>query len=290
VGESVELADRVHSILELESGIKHVEISVTPVFDRNNSLAATSLIIRDVTPRIRSEEALRTNEKLASVGRLASSIAHEINNPLEAVTNLLYLARGSVNLQEVQQYLELADQELRRMSVITNQTLRFHKQSNAKVSVTCDGLLESVLGVYQGKLLNMQIQIESRRRSKVAISCLEGEIRQVLNNLVGNAIDAMQSKGGRLLIRTRGGRNWATGIAGVYVTVADTGDGMPIQTAKRVFEPFFTTKGQSGTGLGLWISHEIVQRHAGVLRVRSSQKEGRCGTIFSLFLPATADA
>ena len=284
-GDTARQSEVVLTSVELESGTKQVEISATPVYDRNNSLVATSLIVRDITARLRSEEVLRTNEKLAAVGRLASSIAHEINNPLEAVTNLLYLARGSTDMVEVQQYLELAEQELRRMSVITNQTLRFHKQSVGRVLVTCDDLLESVIGVYQGRMANSQILLEHRRRSSKAISCLEGEIRQVLNNLVGNAIDAMHGAGGRLLLRTREGTNWKSDLAGVFMTVADTGGGMSGQTLKRVFEPFFTTKGQSGTGLGLWISQEIVQRHEGALRVRSSQRAGKSGTVFTLFLP-----
>jgi PAS domain S-box-containing protein len=285
LGKVAKPAEMVHTVVELESGTKTVEISATPVYDRNNSLVATSLILRDVTARIRSEEALRTNEKLAAVGRLASSIAHEINNPLEAVTNLLYLARGSAEMAEVQQYLEFAEQELRRMTVITNQTLRFHKQSVGPVSVTCDDLLESVVGVYQSRFVNDQIKLDRRSRSSDTVFCLEGEIRQVLNNLVGNAIDAMRGTGGRLLLRTREGTNWKTGLPGAFITVADTGSGMSTQILKKIFEPFFTTKGQSGTGLGLWISQEIVERHQGALNVRSSQRDGKSGTVFTMFLP-----
>ena len=284
-GKFAKPAGLVHTVVELESGTKNVEISATPVYDRNNSLVATSLIVRDVTARIRSEELLRTNEKLAAVGRLASSIAHEINNPLEAVTNLLYLARGSADINEVQQYLELAEQELRRTSLITNQTLLFHKQSVGRVLVTCDDLLESVIGVYQRRMSNDGITLERRRRSLNTVSCLEGEIRQVLNNLVGNAIDATRATGGKILLRTREGTDWRIGAQGVFITVADTGSGMSAQTLKKVFEPFYTTKGQGGTGLGLWISQEIVQRHQGTLKVRSSQRPGQSGTVFTLFLP-----
>ncbi len=244
--------------------------------------------VLDITTRKQAEEALRTTEKLAAVGRLAASIAHEINNPLESVTNLLYLARTSESFAEVQEYLESAERELRRVSVISNQTLRFHKQSSRPTEVTCVELIENVLSIYHGRILNSSIDVLLRKRAMAPILCFEGEIRQVLNNLIGNAIDAMSPRGGRLLVRSREGKSWTTGEMGMTVTIADTGSGMSSQTVKRVFEPFFTTKGFGGTGLGLWISQEIVARHEGVLRVRSSQKEGHTGTVFTLFLPFAA--
>ena len=265
---------------------RHIELSATPVFDQSQNLVATSLIVRDVTQRILSEEALRTNEKLAAVGRLASSIAHEINNPLESVTNLLYLARLSSDSPEVQQYLDLADQELRRVANITNQTLRFHKQASLPKAVTCAELIEGALEIYKSRFPG-RIEVLKRKRATRAVVCLEGEIRQVLNNLVGNAIDAMPVHG-KLLLRSREATQWTTGLRGLTITVADTGAGMSAKTITRIFDPFFTTKGVGGTGLGLWISKEIIQRHRGSLQVRSSQREGRSGTVFALFLPFEA--
>ncbi|HEX2917750.1 MAG TPA: PAS domain-containing protein, partial [Edaphobacter sp.] len=146
-----------------------------------------------------TEKALLQSEKLAVVGRLAASIAHEINNPLESVTNLLYLASSSESLPEVREYLEIADSELRRVSAITNQTLRFYRQSTDAREVTCEDLFESVLTIHHGRLKNAHVSVEKRKRSKRAIRCFDGEIRQVLNNLVSNAIDAMHPNGGRLL-------------------------------------------------------------------------------------------
>ncbi len=238
----------------------------------------------DIHERKRAEEALIQTEKLAAVGRLASSIAHEINNPLESVTNLLYLARHSEQLADVQHYLETAERELRRVSVISNQTLRFHRQSTSPTSVTCEALIETILTIYQGRLVNARIEVHKRKRATNAVQCFEGEIRQVLNNLAANAIDAMQA-GGTLLIRSRDATHWATGRKGLAITVADTGPGMEQSVLRRIFEPFYTTKGINGTGLGLWISQEIVARHEGVLRARSSRQLGRSGTVFSLFLP-----
>jgi signal transduction histidine kinase len=240
---------------------------------------------RDITELKRAEAALLQSEKLAAVGRLAASIAHEINNPLEAVTNLIYLARKDAGSDEVRDYLEMAERELRRVAVITNQTLRFHKQATRPRLVSCEELVESVLSIYHGRVTNAQVRIEQRSRGDAAVTCFDGEIRQVLNNLVGNAIDAMPPQGGRLLLRSRRGTEWSTGRRGIVLTVADSGGGMSGTVIKRAFEPFFTTKGESGTGLGLWVSQEIIARHEGRLRVRSSQREGRKGTVFTVFLP-----
>ncbi len=241
----------------------------------------------DITQRKQSEAALRQNEKLAAVGRLASAIAHEMNNPLESVTNLLYLARTTMELSEIQAYLDTAERELRRVSAITNTTLRFHKQSTNPRPATCEDLFSTALLVHQGRLVNAHVQVEKKKRAQEPVLCFDGEIRQVLNNLIGNALDAM-SGGGRLLLRSRGGTEWASGRKGLVLTVADTGTGMSLVTLKRMFDAFYTTKGIGGTGLGMWVSKEIIDRHKGVLRVRSREREPHRGTVFTLFLPFEA--
>jgi signal transduction histidine kinase len=243
---------------------------------------------RDVTEHRRAEAALIQTEKLAAVGRMASSIAHEINNPLESVTNLLYIARNTVNPEEIQTLLDLADSELRRVAVITNQTLRFHRQSSSPADVTCSQLFENVLNMYEGKLRNARITVEKRKRATQSVRIYEGDIRQVMNNIIGNAVDAMP-RGGRLTIRSRTSTHWPTGRAGLTLTIADTGIGMPPDVAARVFEAFYTTKGINGSGLGLWISRDIVDRHKGALRVRTSQNPAHRGTVVTLFLPFQAD-
>lgn len=243
---------------------------------------------RDVTERNRTAAALLQNEKLAAVGRLASTIAHEINNPLESVTNLLYLAQSSAEPGPVREYLELAERELRRVSVISNQTLRFNKQSTKPSVVTCSDLFGEVLSIYQGRLVNSKIEVQKRKRAERPTECFEGEIRQVLSNFVSNAIDAMQNGGGRLLLRSREATNWRTGEQGLALTVADTGTGIAPDQQAKLFNAFYTTKGIGGTGLGLWISKEIVERHRGTIRFRSSQQAVHHGTVFSLFLPFQA--
>lgn len=205
--------------------------------------------IRDISDRRKTEAALIQNEKLAAVGRLASSIAHEINNPLEAITNLLYLSDGSTNLAEIKDYLKTADREVRRISVIANQTLQFHRQSKTPVPVRCEELLSGSLALYQGRLVNAHIHIEKRQRVNRSALCIEGEIRQVLNNLIGNAIDALPQQGGKILMRSRDGTDWKSGRAGVVLTIADTGGGMSPETQSKVFEAFFSTKGLGGAGL-----------------------------------------
>ena len=239
---------------------------------------------RDVTEQKQISATLVQTEKLAAVGRLAASIAHEINNPLESVTNLLYLVRHSEDVAEIHEYIDVAERELRRVSLITNQTLRFHKQATNPVEMYCQDLIGESLLVYQGRLVNSNVTVEKRKRAVRPVSCFDGEIRQVLTNLIGNAIDAMP-RGGRLLVRSREARHGVTGERGLVLTVADTGSGMSEAVRRRIFDPFYTTKGIGGTGLGLWVTSEIVGRHRGTMRVRS--KVGR-GTVFTLFLPFDA--
>ncbi len=199
--------------------------------------------------------------------------------------NLVYLAQQMDCPPEARTYLALADKELQRVKLITSQSLRFYKQSTRPLAVRCDYLFDSVLDVYQSRLLNSNVSVERRERSARPILCMDSEIRQVLSNLVSNAIDAMHGVGGRLLVRSRDAREWRYGTSGVMITIADTGVGMDPDTVSNMYKPFYTTKGIGGTGLGLWISSEIVQRHGGWFRVRSSTRDGSSGTGFQLFLP-----
>lgn len=259
-------------------------VNYYPVYGDDGTVQAITAASLEVTGQKRAERALIQNEKIAAVGRLASSIAHEINNPLESITNLLYIARHTQDAASIHEYLDVADRELRRISLIASQTLRFYRQSTRPQAVECEALVDSVLGLYQGRLLNSGVKVLTREWVKQPIVCFEGEIRQVIANLVGNALDAMPH-GGRLLIRSRRTTENATGRQGVTLTFADTGCGMTAAVQKRIFEPFFSTKEMNGTGLGLWISQDIVTKHGGSLKVRSRAGGGRCGTVFCLFLP-----
>ena len=244
-----------------------------------------AIFLTDLTSQKKAESALIQSEKLAAVGRLAASISHEINNPLEAVTNLLFLIKKEDSLStNANEYLSAAEHQLARVSQIVSQTLRFHRQSTGPRLVTAEELIGSVVALYQGRLLNADIQVVYRYRRPDAFNCYDGDVRQVLNNLVGNAIDSMRT-GGRLIFSIRNATHMRTGIKGVRITIADTGHGMNSAIRSRIFEAFYTTKGDQGTGLGLWISHGIVAKHHGSLNVKSSDRSPQTGSVFSLFLP-----
>jgi PAS domain S-box-containing protein len=262
-------------------------VSYFPVYGHDGTIQAITAASLEITNQKKAEQALIQSEKLAAVGRLASSIAHEINNPLEAVTNLLYLARTSDDLVEVHALLDAAEIELRRVSAIASQTLRFHKQASSPQAVTPEQLIDSVLSIYQGRIANSRASVSRRMRAHREFRCFEGEIRQVLSNLVSNALDAMP-EGGHLVLRSRNGTDWKSGKAGIVITIADTGHGMSPETRDKLFHAFFTTKGLTGTGLGLWVTREIIDRHQGLLNVRSSEDPVHHGTVFTVFLPFEA--
>lgn len=291
----IDEAIRTKSIFEFEHRVRQADGTLgwthsraVPILDEEGQIREWFGMAADTTAKKRASDLLIQSEKLTAMGRLAASIAHEINNPLEAVTNLLYLARTSKDFEQARSYLNDAEQELSRAVSIGNQTLRFHKQSSNPTEVLGGELLRNVLLVHRGRILNARVRVEERIRCKRPVRCFEGEVRQVISNLVGNATDAMQQRGGRLLVRCREGHDWRTGQKGSILTVADTGPGMSAETREKAFEAFYTTKGMEGTGLGLWVSAEIVLRHNGRLLVRSSQAERHHGTVFALFLPYDA--
>ena len=262
-----------------------MSLAAAPIFDDHGTVTGGVVTVEDIDQQKRSEAALIQSEKLAAVGRLAASISHEINNPLEAVTNLLYLAQQDPALsQETRGYLDTADQELGRVSQIVSQTLRFHRQATKPRAVLAKELVDPVLGLYSGRLGNARIKVVVEHKGVQRVDCYEGEIRQVLNNLVGNAIESMRD-GGKLRVRTSDARLWKSGLRAVRITIADEGTGMDAEVLNRIFDAFYTTKGHNGTGLGLWISRGIVTKHQGLVHVRSSVKTTRRGTTFSLVLP-----
>ena len=266
-------------------GNRRAIVTYAPDLDLIGVVRGLVVMVVDVEDQRRAEAALRQSEKLAAVGRLSSSIAHEINNPVDAAMNLLFLVREQVADDEARAMLDLADAELKRVATIANETLRFQKQSNQLEPILAADLFRSVLVLHGRRIRNNRIQVERRDRAVERFQCFEGELRQVLNNLVANALDAMLP-GGRLLLRSRPAVDWSTGQRGIALTVADDGAGMDKETSERVFEAFFTTKGFGGTGLGLWISAEIVTRMGGRVRIRTSTAEQRHGSVFTIFLPS----
>jgi signal transduction histidine kinase len=233
---------------------------------------------------LRTADKLRQSEKLAVVGRLASSIAHEINNPLEAVTNLLYLLEGAAPNAEVREYVAKAQEELARVSNITTQTLRFHRQSTNPQDIRLSEIVDGVLQLFYARITNARVAIHRDFRSEHPVRGFGGDLRQVFANLIGNAIDATET-GGKIVLRLQRSVSPGSGQSGMRLTIADTGHGMTKETRKRIFEPFFTTKDLTGTGLGLWVSAEILRNHQVVMQVRSNVSPTNHGTVFSLFFP-----
>lgn len=259
-----------------------VSISLTPHMEAPGTLVGFSAIIRDTTTRKKAEKALLQSEKLASVGRLASSIAHEINNPLESVTNLLYILASRVEDPETRQFVVTAQEELARVSHIATHTLRFHKQSSNQTEVDLQLLAESVIALYRARLRGSSVTTMAECTGDARLVCYEGELRQIMVNLVANAYDATRA-GGKLWIRAHPSRNWRSGLKGIRILVADNGTGMDVDTKARLFEPFFSTKGIGGTGLGLWIAKDLVAKNGGYISVRSTSTPGISGTVVNLF-------
>ena len=239
----------------------------------------------DVTQRKTAEQALIRSEKLASAGRLAATIAHEINNPLEAITNLLYLAR--TDTPNAAKYIDVAEDELRRVAHIARQTLGFYRDSGLPERVKVTSLVNDVIGLYAKRIESKGILVRLKLDEGVELMGSSGEVRQVISNLLSNSIDALPS-GGIIDIRLRRAVQRRSGMQGVRLIVADNGPGIPYELRGRIFEAFFTTKQDVGTGLGLWVTRSLVEKHGGSIAVRSDIRPERHGTVFSIFFPAAA--
>jgi two-component system, NtrC family, sensor kinase len=245
---------------------------------------------RDITAQLRAEEVLRDTEKLAAMGRVAGIIAHEINNPLAAITNIFYLLRNHPSLDaEARRCAEMAEEELQRVSHITRQTLSFYRESKHAIPVLLPELLEDVLGLQDRALRSNRIALRKKFVHAAQVRGFPVELRQVFLNLIGNAVQAMP-EGGTLGVRVREATDWTQQRRGIMISIIDTGKGIQPEDAQRLFEPFFTTKSTKGTGLGLWISKGIVQKYDGLISCRSYRHAGGCTTCFRVFLPGSTTA
>ncbi|HWF06212.1 MAG TPA: ATP-binding protein, partial [Candidatus Angelobacter sp.] len=240
------------------------------------------VILTNLTERKLAEESLRNSEKLAATGRLAHTIAHEINNPLEALTNLLYLAAHTDERESVQEFLRQATKELDRVAKITKQVLAFHRDTKTPVELDMHEMVQSVLALYVVQLSAKGIQLEYENTQPFHVHGFPGELRQVLANLIGNAIDASFE---RRKISLRIHHAEQDGVPGIAFTIHDEGPGIPREIRDRILEPFFTTKELRGTGLGLWLAKSIIVKHSGTLTFRSTCTPGNSGTCFRVFLP-----
>ena len=235
----------------------------------------------------KAEAALVGSEKLASAGRMAAVLAHEINNPLAAVMNLLFLAQTTGDTPaSVHRYLEMADGELKRIAHITRQTLGFYRESSVPTTFLVVTLLNSVIDLLQAKMVSTQVTVEKQCDDLLQVTAIFGELRQVISNLMLNSLDAL-GEGGRVTLRASKSRSPVDGSSRIRITVADNGQGISSGALPRIFEPFFTTKGLTGNGLGLWVGKQIIEKHGGSIRVRSRTCASQ-GTTFSMVLPECA--
>ena len=242
---------------------------------------------RDMTIELRTQDALRETEKLAAMGRVAGIIAHEINNPLEAITNIFYLLRNHPSLSEdARAYADMAEQELQRVSHITRQTLSFYRESKQPIQVFLPQLLNDVLELQHRALSSSRISVRKEYATAASVTGFPVELRQVFLNLIGNAIQAMP-EGGVLGVFVRDATDWTRNLRGIAISVLDTGNGIHPDATEQLFQPFFSTKSTKGTGLGLWISNGIVQKYDGRITCRSVRRQDGCVTCFRVFLPGS---
>jgi PAS domain S-box-containing protein len=275
-----------HTVLISRSGSEHlIDDSAAPVVDAQGEMTGVVLVFRDVTEQRRSEAALIAGEKLAVAGRLAASIAHEIHNPLDSVANLLFLLKDEEDAQKRTEYLEMAEQELGRTMQISRTMLSLYREPKSPVKVDLKELIEGVLLLLERRIAHQRIQILRELQKPCIVEGFPAELRQVVTNVLVNAIEA-SGAGGKMRVRLEPTPPEEFRGAGAVIEVVDSGPGITDFASQHIFTPFFTTKGEQGTGLGLWVSMGIVQKHGGMIRLQNCGLIDYSGACARIYLPA----
>ncbi|HEX4039938.1 MAG TPA: CHASE3 domain-containing protein [Acidobacteriaceae bacterium] len=275
-----------HTLLIARDGREFlIDDSAAPIQDADGEMAGVVLVFRDVTEERQMQSALAASEKLAVAGRLAASIAHEIHNPLDSVANLHFLLSDEKDGQQRAEYLRLAQQELGRTMQISRTMLSLYREPKAPVLLDLGELIEGVLLLLDRRMQHQGIRVETRMTGAAMVEGFPAELRQVFTNLIMNAIEAAGPRG-RIGIRMEAAEPAEFQGSGAIVEIVDSGPGIPQAVASKLFQPFFTTKGADGTGLGLWVSMGIVQKHGGSIRVATSDDGEWTGACIRVFLPA----
>ncbi len=280
-GEALRHAGPERFQSEYSMGQRTIQLTVYQV-DVEHGEAGKILVLSDITDRKLAEYALRTAEKIAATGKLAHAIAHEINNPLEALTNLLYLAGTANSPESIKGLLAHATEEVDRIARITKQTLSFQRDTQHPLVLDVGELVSEVVSVYQKSAIARRVKVVCQRQPTLAIRGFPGQLSQIFNNLVRNAAEAAP-QGTEVVVRVRS--VCRQGREGTRVTIHDRGRGIPAEVRKQIFDPFFTTKELKGSGLGLWVSKNLIMKHNGTIRFRTSTRDGASGTTFEVFLP-----
>jgi PAS domain S-box-containing protein len=280
-----------HTVLVRKDGTElHIADSGAPIRDQKGETTGIVLVFRDITMERKTQDALIANEKLAVAGRLAATIAHEIHNPLDSVSNLLYLMRNGSSKEESKQFMDMAEQELARVTQISRAMLGLYRESKAPVVIDLKEMLQEILLLLERRLIDLGVTVIADMPASVSVAAFPAELRQVFTNLITNAAEAT-GQGGEVEVSLRAckastGTDGPKTQPGATVTIADNGPGIPEEVKPHLFQAFFTTKGEQGTGLGLWVSRGIIVKHGGTISVRSDTSSSEHGTVVSVFLAA----